>query len=460
MNKDFELKKETSINFLKEYNKNSYVCFSGGKDSLVALDLALKSGIKNAVFCDTTMEFQETLDYINTVEDFYEIKVQSVTAPAPFFELVHKIGFPSRPMRWCCKVYKFSPLAVFARENRVKSYITGLRSEENIRRKQYSKIDENHLIDSKQINPILDWSSKDIWDYIKQNNLPINPLYNLGFKRVGCWPCPFKSKIEWSLIKKFFPDKLNLLDKTLKSIFKNCEGVGIKNLDDFIKNFKWAGYRRPQNSELQGKIEYIDDMTLIHLENMSDLKKVEKFIPILSKEYEVIRNSIMIKKKLRKQSLKILVEKALNCVGCGACVAFCDSLRIEENHLDIDIQNCTSCSRCIKTSTMRGACIMRNFSPYRIEIGTCQNFSVENGSNEIHSLNSRVGLIRTRAKLEDIIEKLEKYAEIKKFAQYVSIKNGKLSATAYKSKGYVEIKIYPNNKDLEKTMNYFRGIIT
>ena len=457
MKKDFELKEMTALDFLKESDKNAYVCFSGGKDSLVVLDLALKSGIKNAVFCDTTMEFQETLDYIRVIEDFYEIRVDSVSAPKPFFDLVYKIGFPSRAMRWCCKVYKFSPLAVFARENKVKSYITGLRSEEHFRRKQYSKNDENHMINAKQINPILDWSSKDIWDYIKRNNLPVNPLYNLGFKRVGCWPCPFKSKVDWSIIKKFFPDKLKLLENTLKSIFKNCEGVGIKNIDDFIKNFKWAAYRRPQNSELQGKIEYIDDMPLIHLENMKDLKKVEKIIPILSKEYEVIRNSIMIKTKLRKQSLKILVEKALNCVGCGTCVAFCKFLRIERNNLVVDNKNCTSCLKCIKTSSMRGACIMRNFSPYRIEIGTCQNFSVE---NELPSLNSRVGLIRTRKNLEDIIEKLGKHAEIKKFNQYTSIKNGKLSAIAYKSRGYVEIKIYPNNDDLEITMNYFRGIIT
>ena len=75
-------------------------------------------------------------------------------------------------------------------------------------------------------------------------------------------------------------------------------------------------------------------------------------------------------------------------------------------------------------------------------------------------INGNVGLIRTRKKLEDMIEKLGKHAEIKKFNQYTSIKNGKLSAIAYKSRGYVEIKIYPNNDDLEITMNYFRGIIT
>ena len=52
------------------------------------------------------------------------------------------------------------------------------------------------------------------------------------------------------------------------------------------------------------------------------------------------------------------------------------------------------------------ACIMRNFSPHRIEICTCQNFSVENDPAEIYPLNSRVGLIRTRKKLEDITKAL------------------------------------------------------
>lgn len=457
MNKDLEFKEKNALNFLKKFNRNSYVCFSGGKDSLVVLDLAFKSGIKNVVFCDTTIEFQETLDYIKVVEQFYDIKIQTVSAPKPFFELIHKVGFPSRSMRWCCKVYKFSPLALFARENRVKSYITGLRREEHARRSRYSKSDENHLINSKQINPILDWSRKDIWEYIGMYKLPVNPLYNLGFKRIGCWPCPFKSKNEWSLLKKYFPDKMNFLDKTLKSIFNNCEGVGIINLEDFIKNFKWTGYRRPQNSKLQGKIEYVDNFTIIHLDNNLDLKKVEAFIPILSKEYKIIRNSIMIEKKLPKQSVKILVEKALNCVGCGTCITFCQALNLDDNKIVVNDKNCNSCLKCIKTSTMRGACIMRNFSPFRIEVGTCQNFSID-----LHppALNTEVGLIRTRKELGDIIKKIGNHAEVRKYRDYVSIKNGKLSATAYKSKGYVEIKIYPKDYDLEKTMNYFRGIIT
>ena len=461
MDKCFELKEKKCINFLKRFKNKTYTCFSGGKDSLVTLDLAIKSGIKKVVFCDTTIEFQETLDYIEQIENYYDLKIEVVSAPRPFFDIVHKIGFPSRSMRWCCKVYKFSPLAIFARKNKILSYITGLRGEEHKRRKNYKKIDMNKHIKTKQINPILDWSDQEVWAYIQKNNLPINPLYNLGFKRVGCWPCPFKTKADWNLIEKYFPDKYKLLQNTLISLLKECEGLGIKNLNDFIKNYKWASYVRPQNSELKGKIEVTPEITFINLENSNHIKNIEKLIPILSKNYEIIRNSIIIKKKLQRQKVKILVEKALNCVGCGACVAFCKSLSIKEDSLIVDDNSCNSCLICINTSLMRGACIVRNYSPYRFEVNTCKNIIFENEFNQ-KPLKSemRVGLIRTRTSLEKLAEKLNAIAEIKEYDHHISIKNGTFKATAYKSNGFAEIKVYPNNNEVEKAMNDIRKALT
>jgi len=462
MDKSFELKEKKCINFLRKFNNNkTYTCFSGGKDSLVALDLAIKSGIKKVVFCDTTIEFQETLDYIEQIENYYDLKIEVISAPRPFFDIVHKIGFPSRSMRWCCKVYKFSPLAIFARKNKILSYITGLRGEEHKRRKNYKKNDMNKYIKIKQINPILDWSEQEVWAYIQYHKLPINPLYKLGFKRVGCWPCPFKTKTDWSLIEKYFPDKYKFLQNTLRHIFKYCEGLGIKNLDDFIKNYKWAGYRRPQNSELRGKIEVMPEITIINLENSNQIKKMENLIPILSKDYEIIRNSIVIKKKLHRQKVKILVEKALNCVGCGACVAFCKSMSIKEDSLIIDDNSCHSCLKCINTSLMRGACIVRNYSPYRFEVNTCKNMIFENEFNlTLLKPEMRVGLIRTRISLEILVEKLNEIAAIKEHDHYISIKNGTFKATAYKSNGFAEIKVYSNNNDLEKAMNDIRKALT
>ena len=88
--------------------KNIAVSFSGGKDSLVALDLAVRVGIQNAVFIDTTIEFEETKKYVNEIRDYYGIKFDVVKAPRDFFTLAEKIGFPSRRFRWCCDRWKRS----------------------------------------------------------------------------------------------------------------------------------------------------------------------------------------------------------------------------------------------------------------------------------------------------------------------------------------------------------------
>ncbi len=453
-----EFKEREAINLLKKLKKKTCVCYSGGKDSLVALDLSIKSGISDVVFCDTTIEFQQTLDNIEEIEYFYGINITRVSAPRPFFDLVYDMGFPTRALRWCCKVYKFSPFEEYARKNGIQAYITGLRKEENSKRKSYKMDDKNHFFNSNQINPILNWSEDDIWTYIHKYNLPSNPLYDLGFKRIGCWPCPFKSREEWKLIEKNFPKKYVLLQKTLKNILKDCEGIGIRDLNDFITNFKWAGYMRPQNTELKGKIEVSSKMTMIHLQNFEQLERVKNVIPILSKDFEVVRNSIIIKKKLRRQSVKILTEKAINCVGCGACVALCDSLRLRERHLIVDKETCTSCSRCIKTDKMRGACIKRNFSPFRYTVASCQDKLIET-KDILLNPSSRVGLIRTRKSLEIIEEKFKIIAEIKKTNELLIINNKEFKAFAYKSKGLVEIKFCPKNDNLEKVMNYYRKIM-
>ena len=455
---NIELKEQHAINFLKKLKKKTCVCYSGGKDSLVALDLAIKSGISEVVFCDTTIELQQTLDNIEEIERYYNIKIKRVSAPRPFFDLVYKIGFPTRALRWCCKVYKFAPFENYARNNGIGSYITGLRKEENPKRQTYKMIDINHFFTSNQINPILNWSEENVWAYIKKYDLPINHLYKLGFKRVGCWPCPFKSREEWRILEKNFPEKYKLLQDTLKSVLKDCEGIGIKNLNDFINKFKWAGYMRPQNAELKGKIEVSPKTTMIHLDNQDQLERMKNVIPIISKDYEVIRNTIIINSKMRRQRVKILTEKALNCVGCGACTALCKSLYLSNNRLTVDIKTCTSCSNCIKTDKMKGACIMRNYSPFRYAVGTCQDKIIDYDDIPLNP-NVRIGLIRTRKKIEYIEEKFKNKIEMKRNDEVLIFSDSDFYAFAYQSKGLVEIKFFSKNDKLEEAMNYYRRII-
>jgi len=126
--------------------KSVAVSFSGGKDSLVALDLAYRIGISKVVFCDTSIEFDETIDYVKFIEQFYGIEIDVVTAPRSFFSMVDHVGIPSRRLRWCCEVFKFGPLAKYAIENRLYGFITGLRKEESNRRANYKEIDDNPLV--------------------------------------------------------------------------------------------------------------------------------------------------------------------------------------------------------------------------------------------------------------------------------------------------------------------------
>ena len=89
------------VNFLKEFKDNSIVCISGGKDSLVALDLSILAGITEVVFCDTTLAMPEVYEHLGELEKFYDIEIKVVKPPREFFDLVKEIGYPSRRLRWC-----------------------------------------------------------------------------------------------------------------------------------------------------------------------------------------------------------------------------------------------------------------------------------------------------------------------------------------------------------------------
>ena len=206
--------------FLRNYIKHSAVSISGGKDSLVALDLSYRIGIKKFVFGNTSMTFPKTEEYVKKLESFYDIEIIQVKPPREFLDLVSDIGYPSQRLRWCCEVYKFGPLANYVLKERIKFMITGIRSEESRKRRNYSKVGKNPLIPATQINPILDWNTKEIWEYINYYNLPYHPLYDKGYDRLGCWMCPFQKVEGFEGLKEFFPE-LNI--SLNESLYKNVK---------------------------------------------------------------------------------------------------------------------------------------------------------------------------------------------------------------------------------------------
>lgn len=193
---------------IKEYEKFKHrldifhVAFSGGKDSAVLLDLVKKALPKSSfvvIFGDTGMEFPDTYEAVeytkNQCEEeeipFYIAK--SHFDPKDSWKL---FGPPARVLRWCCSVHKSTPQTLKMREitgkdNYIGMDFVGVRAHESIARSKYDY--ENFGKKQKgqySYNPILEWTSAEIWMYIFSNHLYINEAYKKGNSRAGCLFCP------------------------------------------------------------------------------------------------------------------------------------------------------------------------------------------------------------------------------------------------------------------------------
>lgn len=362
-------KEETALVQLAEISREKVaVSFSGGKDSLVTLDLAHRVGIRRAVFCDTSVEFEETRNFVKRVEEFYGMNIDVVRAPVTFFNFIKHVGLPSRILRWCCDVFKFGPLSNYAVQENLYGFVTGLRMKESTKRATYMDSDKNPLVPVKQINPILRWTDQDVWEYVKTNSLPINPLYE-HFKRIGCWCCPFRTNNDWQIIKRVFPEKANYFENLLSEY---ADRLNIKDKDAFIRKRGWTAWSSPVSkisvglySPCQTAREKVD--LVFSGQSRNQIDRIVRLLPVITDDYFIIGNKLRITiKDIDRRKLNILIEKAINCRGCGACTSLCKTgvLKVDNGSLTIDFTKCSKCQNCLNASRryLRGSCIIRNYS--------------------------------------------------------------------------------------------------
>ena len=177
-----------SIELIKKHEPPDgyYVCFSGGKDSIVTLDLVKKAGVKYDVHMQlTSVDPPELLKFIRE----YYPECQMHKPKMSMFKLIRKNGMPpTRLVRYCCRLLKET-----GGMNRAK--ITGIRWEESNRRKLRKAYEySTNGFEDYLVHPIIEWASDEIWEYIKSNKLPYPDLYNEGFHRIGCIGCPMADR--------------------------------------------------------------------------------------------------------------------------------------------------------------------------------------------------------------------------------------------------------------------------
>lgn len=172
-----------------------YVCFSGGKDSTVILDLVKRAGVKYEAWHNImTIEPPELMRFI--YRNFPE--VHHVHSARTMYQLILEYGCP--PLRWlryCCWRLK-----TVNGNGRLK--VDGVRAAESPRRAKRQILEpDNH--GGFYLHLIRDWTDEQIWDYIRARNLPYCELYDQGKRRIGCVFCPFATPAENAENVKRYP---------------------------------------------------------------------------------------------------------------------------------------------------------------------------------------------------------------------------------------------------------------
>ena len=162
---------------------------------LVIIDHAVRNGCNFPIFTiDTGLLFPETLELKKKLEDFWNVKIQSVHPEQTIEEQKKTMG----PELWktnpdsCCQMRKVLPLQ--SRLSSLDVWITGLRRGQSDQRKstnvlemyEFDKLRESYIF---KLNPMVNWSREKVWSYIKDHKIPYNTLHDKGYRSIGCWPC-------------------------------------------------------------------------------------------------------------------------------------------------------------------------------------------------------------------------------------------------------------------------------
>lgn len=362
---------------VKEYEKHKnkldifHVAFSGGKDSSVLLDLtkkALPKGSFVVIFGDTGMEFPDTYEAVEYT------KKQCEEDGTPFYiarshfnpqSSWNLFGPPARVLRWCCSVHKSTPQTLKMREitgkdNYIGLDFVGVRAHESVARSRYDY--ENFGKKQKgqySYNPILEWTSAEIWLYIFANGINVNEAYKKGNSRAGCLFCPMGGGrgdyMQYACYPEEVEQYINLV-KSMNARHSNDE----KALMSYLANGGWNARKNGRDLTIN-EIHYSEELKngsiVITVSNpKADWREWAKTLDSIPFDYSLSKMKdgfqVSFNPKILKdfpqesRKFKQVFKKAAYCVGCRVCETNCRNGSLKFIDGKLSITDCVHCGQC------------------------------------------------------------------------------------------------------------------
>lgn len=193
LNQDFEKKSPLEIVAwaVKTFAPSFAATSSFGPESGVLLSLISKTDPATPVlFLETGFHFPETLEYKDQLTKLFGLKnvIDLKADPARREKLI--ADYQGKPYETnpdlCCQVNKVEPLDLGLKGYR--AWMSGIRRSQTDHRKSI-RIIEEYEGGIYKVSPLANMTSRDSWWYLKENQIPIHPLYEKGYMSIGCWPC-------------------------------------------------------------------------------------------------------------------------------------------------------------------------------------------------------------------------------------------------------------------------------
>lgn len=371
-----------------------YVAFSGGKDSIVALDLvqrALPHNRFKVLFGDTGMEFPDTYRIVEQVKAFCEdSEIEFLSSKCDFDPEYtwRQFGPPAQTMRWCCSVHKTAPQIILLREYMNNPHFrgmafTGVRGDESAARSEYNDINLGEKVRGQySCHPILEWNSAELFTYTYDRNLLINDAYKKGNSRAGCLVCPLAaSKNMWFKEKCYsansdgYRTTTTFNDIILETTSKELSSPNaIKEFMDiggwkarrsgkelsFAKSYMADSFERGiltiqlmrQNTDWRQWIKTVGDVTFLENGDV-DVVYCNKIYHLdISEGTNELCVMVNIGSNTQKDiyfmsALKTAFRKSAYCIGCRVCEANCPHgfISMKGQELVID-DRCVKCKKC------------------------------------------------------------------------------------------------------------------